>query len=201
MAKQVQPNSLIVYSPCPLPCFESSVGKMERIFGKKCFDDDMIPCPQKIRDGVLWIDSHGAQHPGRAGYMIRTTENSVYPERRPCIRKADNGYSYLPSSCLPAMFDVHKSIIVLDNCYSSEVSIDTLSKWKDNMIFTTGYIKDYYDRDSTGMIKALEIVMEKLRRDKGIKELSYRTVKENKDYINGVFADINARCKTQYNLF
>lgn len=197
---QIQQDSFVVYRPCPLECFNSSVEKLSSIFSKRCVVTEMIPYPKLIRDGILWVDSHGLQCNGRAGYLLSIDKKTVCPDYQKYLYETDSK-AYLSSACLPTMFDVHKSIIILDNCYSSEVSIDTLTKWKDNMIFTTGYIRDYYDSQSTGMIKAIEVVMERLAKEKGISHLSYRIVKENKDFINKVFSELNAKYKTQYNLF
>lgn len=198
---QVQQSSLLVYRPYPLKCFNNCVDKMQRVFEKKCFVTEAIPCTQPIRDGILWIDTHGVQYPGKSGYLLVVDPKTIDNDYKQYTYVGEGNKTYLPSSILPKMFDVHKSIIVLDSCYSSEVSIDTLTSWKDNMIFTTGYIVDYYDSKATGMVKALEIVADRLRKEKGIMALTYRVAKDNKDYINEIFAEINEKFKTQYNLF
>ena len=89
----------------------------------------------------------------------------------------------------------------MDNCYSSEIAIDTLTDWKDNMIFTTGYIQDYYSEQETGMIKAIKYVAEAIKKEKGLSSLSYRILKENKDFVNQVLDTINNEYGTEYNLF
>lgn len=197
----VQQNSLLVYRPFPLKCFDSCVEKMQRVFGKECFVTEIIPCPQPVRDGVMWIDAHGVQNQGKPGFLLVVDPNTLAGDAKKLVTVGEGGKCYLPSIHLPKVVNVHKSIVVLDSCYSSEVSIDTLSDWKDNMIFTTGYIADYYNSQTTGMVKALEIVSERLRKERHVMALTYRSVKDNKDYINKILREINAQYKTQYSLF
>ena len=197
----ISQDQLFVYKPFQLSCFNSCSDKLEAIFNKKCYVIEKIPCKQKISDGVLWLDAHGLQHPGKTGYMLAINKESVDSEYQDELYESDRpGVSFLPSSVLPMFFDVHKSIIILDNCYSSQVAIDTLTQWKDNMIFTTGYIRDYYNDVETGIVKAIGEAMDELKKN-GIETMSYRTVKDNKALINDLFAKINKEYDTQYNLF
>lgn len=199
--KSVQ-DQLIAFCPNKERYFNPSSKILEKIFRKKCFVTEKIPCETEVCDGVLWITTHGVQYPGKTGYLLKVKKSSVHEQFDDCLYKNDeNNTYYIPSSVLPTMFNVHKSVVILDNCYSSEVAIDTLSSWKDNMIFTTGYIQDYYNSTETGLIKTIEAAAEVLERERGIDFLSYRVLKENKDLVCDVLKEINEKYKTQYNLF
>lgn len=189
---------IYLYLPYDIKYLDNSIKIIKNIFGKNIKLIDSLPFNQEINNGILWINSHGFKRNSEHDFLIEVSK----------IRKDNLKYCniindkiYLPSENFIKMFKIKNSIILFDSCYSSEIDIRTLGNWKSNLIFTTGYIQDFYNNYYSGLIKIILIIYNELKKEKKINNLNYEIIKENKDLINEICKRINKEFKTQFSLF
>ena len=70
-------DQLIAFCPNKEEYVDPSTQDLESIFNKKCFVTEKVPCESCILDGVLWITTHGMQYPGKSGYLLKVSRDSV----------------------------------------------------------------------------------------------------------------------------
>ena len=196
-------SNFFLYLPYPIECINNCTKTLTENFKEDVNVITKLSFEKEINFGILWIDTHGIKRETNGkDFLLLVKQEDFKPEyQKYLVVNQSNGKVYLPSIYLPIMFNVKNSIIIMDNCYSSEIDIKTLSTWKSNLIFTTGYIRDYYTEVETGMIKAIRLVFEELKKRFNIDKFDYITVLQYKDLINKGFEEINKKFNTEYNLF
>lgn len=190
--------NVYLYLPRDVEYASSGVDLVEKMFKTKVRLIRKIPLEEKIENGVLWINSHGYKRTDDRDFMIEAS--GVKSGYTKYIRFGEKR-SYIPSKHLPKFFNVTNSIILFDSCYSSEIDIGTLSKWKSNSIFTTGYMQDVYNDKWSGLIKTMCVIYDQLLVSKKIAALSPQVVSENREEIDKIIKFINDEYHTEFNLF
>lgn len=196
--------NLYLYLPSNIEYTENSFNKLKSIFNIKNVQMiNSFPFNEEINNGILWINSHGFDRNSEHDFLIQgLTKDKIRKDYLQYFTMNKSGQLFIPSKNLSKLFLIKNSIILFDSCYSSEIDLRTLSNWKSNLIFTTGYIPDNYTIKWSGLIKAILYVADYIKKNKDIKTLDYNSIERNKETINNYFENVlNKQFKTQFILF
>jgi len=200
MSEERQSNTLYIYLPYDVPYTENATKRLKAMFKTDKVEIIVgVPYDKPIRNSIVWINSHGLKRTDKHDFMI---EVSKVKNDYMYLLYLQNRKYYIESSDFEKFFDIKDSIIIFDACYSSEICIRTLGNWKTNLIFTCGYIPEYYNEESSNLINLLVIIYKRLKQKYPcLSNLNYEILLKEKDFINEICTEINKDISTQFSLF
>ena len=196
--------NLYVYIPNGISYMDNGIEIIKGVFNidkKNMKVITKLPYSEEINNSVFWICSHGFDREKFGDFLIEGPKE-VKRNYYDYLVVNDREVPFIPSKNLTKFFNVKNSVIIFDSCYSSEIYMRTLSEWKSNLIFTTGYIPDTYNETWSGLLKSIVYVASCLKQNRGINSLDYNNILANKDFINDYYENVlNKEHKTQFILF